>query len=188
MDIKVPRIPRSWIIQEDSVPFTLPIPSWRKRADFGLLPAAGDGSNLGITGTLGANSPNLVGTSCNNSFALEYARTQFVLPECYVAGSAIILRAHAVIINAAFVSANIDVEAYVSTKDTGTTGDLVTTVAQALSVNVWADEDFDIAGAGLVAGDLFDLKIGLLVTDNGGGMPPCQAFIGDTRMMLSIKG
>lgn len=179
---------RANIVQEDSVLFNIPLNKWRRVGDMALLPTAGDATNLGyVCGTLTFGSgPKLQGSNAVGNAKLEYARCDFMLPECYVAGQAITFRARANRSAAANTANTLDLEVYTTNDEGGFGADICATAAQNLNA-AFTDHDFTITPTGLVAGDGLIFKLISNCNDTGGAIGS-QHNVGATKVLLSIKG
>lgn len=147
-----------------------------------------DGAALGITETagdfyraLGTNQIFIKGEATVNETEVSVGYFRFVLPENYVAGGTITLRATTdvdvagdAVLNAA---STIDFEAYKQSTTDGSVGsDLVTTAATAVTATA-ADKDFTVTPTGLVAGDTLIVKMTTSIVEDAGGTGAATAFI-----------
>jgi len=141
---------------------------------------------------VGTNQLFINGEAAVNETELSTGVWEFVLPENYVAGGSISLRAVAgvtvagdAVLNA---SSTIDMEARKQTDTTGAIGsDLVTTAATALPA-AGATYDFVVTPTGLAAGDKLVCKLATSVIEDAGGTGAATAFITKLGAVIQVKG
>ena len=141
---------------------------------------------------LGTNQWLITGEAAVNETEASVGLFSFQLPENYVAGGTITLRASAfvtvagdAVLNA---SSTIDMEARKVTKTTGAVGsDLVTTAATAI-VAAGANYDFTVTPTGLVAGDKLVCKLTTSIIEDAGGTGAATAVITALGAVLQVKG
>ena len=141
---------------------------------------------------LGTNQMFINGEATVNETELSVGWFSFVLPENYVAGGTITLRAIAgvtvagdAVLNAA---STIDMEARKQTDTTGAVGsDLVTTAATALPA-AGATYDFVVTPTGLVAGDKLVCKLATSVVEDAAGTGAATAFVNKLGAVIQVKG
>lgn len=174
-------LPRT-ILTQQTVEYPIPAWHWRRFGDaagLALLPAAPDGTNIGLK----AGTPILIGSTTATTVT-EYAVTSLKLPPEYDAGETVTVRLHAKVSAAASTSAKVDIEFYLSDREGGNTGgDLCADGEQTLSTS-YVDKDFTITPGGLSPGDLIEIKVKFELIDNSDG-----ALIQATgSLLLDVKG
>ncbi len=181
-------VARSAMLQEDAVVIPIPLSAWRQTGNMEQLPAAGDGTNIGfIPGAFATNSPYLQPTVTTGATATEYARTQVVLPECYVNAQTVTFRIRMTAQNPGVPGTiTIDLRAFESDGQRGISADLCDTAQQSY-VEAWVDYDFVITPTDLVVGDVLDLEI-KVVNQESLGFDPLYTWIGRTSLLIDIKG
>lgn len=141
------------------------------------------------TGTFGTAPPVINAGDCKNLGATtRYARFQMQLPECYDSGETITLALSAGMkTTIASTSCTVDVECYKIDKISGIGSDLCATAAQSINSLTFATKSFTITPSGLVAGDVFDVRITIAVSDTATGtaVTPTIAAI---DLLCDIKG
>jgi hypothetical protein len=146
-----------------------------------------DGAALGVvTSTddffrdIGTNQWNLKGEPSVNETEATTGLFSFVLPENYVSGGTITLRAVADVLiegDAVLTSATIDFEARLVSMTDGSIGsDLVTTAATAITATA-GTKDFTVTPTGLVAGDKLSCKMVTSVIEEAGGTGAATALL-----------
>lgn len=110
---------------------------------------------------------NFVGNQCSGNTKTDYAQIDAVLPAWYVPGAAIKIRIRAKW-STTLLTASSLVDCEVKVAADGTLGsDICTTAAQQLTTS-FANYDFTVTPTGRVAGDLLNIRFGLLGDDTGG--------------------
>lgn len=184
-------IARSDIDQDTLKPFNIPLTSFRIHDAFASnLPATSSGNDLGLVGgTFGTASPVLQTADLKTAGATSnYARALFQLPAEYDSGQTILIRVHAqMVTTVADTSSTIDVECYKVDQEAGIGSDLCTTAATSINSLTGADYDFTITPTGLVAGDVFDIRITSAVNDAAGGTAVI-AEVGNVDLRCDIRG
>lgn len=148
---------------------------------------AADGAALALSETagdffrdIGTNQWLIRGEATINETEVSVGFFTFTLPENYVAGGTVTLRAVADIVlagDAVLTSATIDMEAFKQTDATGAIGsDLVTTAATAVTTTGGA-KDFTVTPTGLVAGDKFIVKVTGTVIEEAAGTGAAHMLI-----------
>ena len=142
-----------------------------------------------IGGTFGTSPPVISAGDLKAAGATSrYARLQIVLPECYDAGETITLALYAgMVTTIADTSCTIDVQCYKLDKAAGIGSDLCATAAMTMNSLVLAAKSFTITPSGLVAGDVFDVRIAIACTDaaTGTAVTPTIAAI---DLLCDIRG
>lgn len=128
------------------------------------LPGTASADDLAlITGTLGTKLPSIRTSDGKNTTVNQYARTQFRLPPEYDAGNTITIRLNAgMVTTVSSTTGAVDVECYKN----GAGADLCTTAQTSCNNLVAADKDFTITPAGLVPGDILDIRIKGAIVDS----------------------
>ena len=141
---------------------------------------------------IGTNQYYIAGEATVNETELSEGWFSFVLPENYVAGGTISLRAVAgvtiagdAVLNA---SSTIDMECRLQTDTTGAVGsDLVTTAAQALAA-AGATFNFTVTPTSRAAGDKLICKLATSVIEDAGGTGAATAFITKLAAVIQVQG
>lgn len=154
------------------------------------LPGTASSDDLAYaTGTFGTAPPVINAGDCKNLGATtRYARFQMQLPECYDSGETITLAISAGMkTTVASSSCTVDVECYKIDKISGIGSDLCATAATTINSLTFATKSFTITSSGLVAGDVFDVRITIACNDTGTGtaVTPTIAAI---DLLCDIKG
>ena len=134
-----------------------------------VLPGTAANDDLAIiTGTFGSASPQIQSSDAKNTTVTQRAGFQVVLPNNYVAGSAVTIRVPAgMITTVANGTATVDIEAYEINRTSGAVGsDLCATAAQTINSLTAAAKDFTITPTNLVAGDILDCRVTIAITDS----------------------
>lgn len=136
------------------------------------LPDAPDGTNLGHGDAAGSV---LTGGQTNNTAISETCAFDFVLPAEYVAAAALTLRVRCKVSATRFLNQRIDAVAKLLGDSLG--ADICATAVQAITTS-YADYDFVITPATLVAGKVLHVELTLSTDDTGGstnGTPTISA-------------
>lgn len=187
----LPPYPRASLVQDTLALYPIPWGSWRVWDAYQTVlpgtPATDDLALIG--GTFGTGTPSIQTEDLKTAGATnKYARTMLVLPPEYDGGETLSVRFHAgMLTTVADGSATIDAEVYLSDNEAGLGLDLVTTAAQSINSLTLADKDFTIDPAGLVAGDILDLRITLAINDAASGTA-VKGIVGAAFLMADIKG
>ena len=169
----LPTYPRSRLEQEGSMVQQLPITEWSVFDAFAtrLAVTALSADDLSLVGgTFGTDAPFISTLDVKAAGCTKKARILFQLPCEYVTGASLFIRAFAGMKTTVSDGAcTIDFSAYKTGITTTATvvdaGDLVTTAATSIKFLSWANYDFAINPAGLVAGDWLDIQLTIAVTD-----------------------
>lgn len=150
------------------------------------LPGTSAADDLALLGaTFGTNSMYIGTGDVKTLTVTRYARFQRALPDDYVAGSAITLRAFAGMQTAAAdASCTLDVEAYAADGEGGIGSDLCTTAAQSINSTTFANVDFTITPTGLVAGDQLDIRL-TVYSEDSAGASAVDPTIGKIQLLTS---
>lgn len=142
-----------------------------------------------IGGTFGTAPPTISAGDLKAAGATtRYARFQMQLPECYDSGETVTLSIYAgMVTTVADTSCTVDVQCYKLDKITGIGSDLCATSATTINSLVLGAKNFTITPSGLVAGDVFDVRIAITCTDaaTGTAVTPTIAAI---DLLCDIKG
>jgi len=154
------------------------------------LPGTAATDDLALIGGTFATAPPTIsaGDLKNAGATTRYARFQMQLPECYDGGETVTLSIYAgMATTIASTSCTVDVECYKIDKLTGIGADLCATAAITINSLVFAAKAFTITPSGLVAGDVFDVRIAIACSDTGTGtaVTPTIAAI---DLVCDIKG
>jgi hypothetical protein len=154
------------------------------------LPGTPATDDLGLVGGTFGTSPPVVsaGDLKAAGATTRYARFQMRLPESYDAGETVTLSLSAgMATTVADTSCTLDVECYKIDKITGIGSDLCSTAATSINSLVFASIPFTITASGLVAGDVFDVRVAIACNDaaTGTAVTPTIAAI---DLLCDIKG
>ena len=160
---------------------------------------AADGADLALSETaddffrnVGTNQWLIDGEATVNETELSSGLFSFLLPENYVAGGTISLRASALVVLAGDAvndaTSTIDMQARKVTKTTGAIGaDLVSTAATTLAT-AGADYNFVVDPTGLVAGDKLVCKLATSMVETAGGTGAANSRITALVAVIQAKG
>jgi hypothetical protein len=154
------------------------------------LPGTAATDDLALVGGTFGTSPPVVSAGDLKAVGAttRYARFQVRLPECYDSGETITLSLSAgMATTVADTSCTLDVECYKIDKVGGIGSDLCATAATSINSLVFAAIPFTITASGLVAGDVFDVRIAIACNDaaTGTAVTPTIAAI---DLLADIKG
>lgn len=133
-----------------------------------VLPGTPANDDLGLVGGTFATAPPTIsaGDLKAAGATTRYARFQVQLPECYDSGETLKLSIYAgMVTTVADTSCTVDVQCYKIDKAAGIGSDLCATAAISINSLVLAAKEFTITASGLVAGDVFDVRIAIACTD-----------------------
>lgn len=133
------------------------------------LPDTAATDDLALIGGTFATAPPTVsaGDLKDAGATTRYARFELRLPECYDAGQTVTLSISAgMVTTVASVSCTIDAQIYKLNKITGISADLCATAAIDINSLVFGARAFAITPSGLVAGDVFDVRIAIACNDS----------------------
>ncbi len=186
-----PGLSRANLAQDTLKPYTIPWTAWRIHdALASNLPGTSASANLGlIGGTFASASPSIQTSDLQSAGATSrYARAQIPLPAEYDDGETVVLRFHAgMVTTIADNTCTLDVQAYETDEEVGISADLCATGATTMNSLVFADIDFTITAAALVAGDLLDVRI-LIACNDAAASTAVLATIGAAQLLCDIKG
>lgn len=184
-------VARTQLAQDTLKPFPVPFELFRVwNAYETVLPGTSASDDLGLYGGTFATGSQLIRTyDVKNAGAVTlYARVRAALPAEYDAGQTITLRLKCgMVTTVASVSATVDVEAYKVNSEGGIGSDLCATSATTINSLTYANKDFTITETGLVAGDVFDIRITVAVNDSGTGTAVIAA-IGSCDLLCDVRG
>lgn len=155
---------------------------------------AADGAALAASETagdffrqIGTNQLYIQGEAAQMETEASVGWFSFVLPENYVAGGTITLRAVVDVTGSGTLgTCTVDFEARLQTDATGAVGsDLVSTAATAVSAT-GAAKDFTVTPTGLVAGDKLVVKVTTSIEETMN--TPIQAIITKLGVVVQVKG
>lgn len=154
------------------------------------LPGTAAADDLALVGGTFGTSPPVVSAGDVKALGAttRYARLQVQLPECYDAGETMSLVINCgMVTTIADTSCTVDVQCYKIDKAAGIGADLCATAATSMNSVTFAAKTFSITSSGLVAGDVFDVRITIAVTDaaTGTAVTPTIAAI---DLVCDIKG
>jgi len=170
----LPGVARTALVQDDLLAFPQNLADFRVWDAFGTtLPTTSATDDLGLyTGTFATGCPYVATSDLKNAGATtRYARLLVKVPECYVAGQSLTLRAAAgMLTTVASTTATIDFEAYLVGRDTLKSGsDLVSTSATSINSLTFGNKDFVLTTSTLTPGALLDVRVTIAVNDTGTG-------------------
>ena len=183
-------IERSKLAEEAKASYPIPWTWWRVWDAYQtVLPNPSANDDLGLYGgTWATDSPYIACYDVKTLNALPfYARATIPLPAEYMDAGDVDLRFHARTSAAADTSCTLDVVAYESDTETGIGADLCATAATSINNATWDDYDYSITAAGLVAGNILDVRIHVAINDGAGGAS-VQAMIGAAFLRCDIQG
>jgi hypothetical protein len=154
------------------------------------LPGTAATDDLALVGGTFATAPPTVSGGDMKALGAttRYARFQMQLPECYDAGQTITLSMSAgMVTTVADTSCTLDVQCYKLDKVTGIGSDLCATAATSINSLTFADIPFTITPTGLIAGDVFDVRIAITCTDAATGTAVTPTIAG-LDLLCDIKG
>lgn len=166
------QVPRTVLAQNPGAAFPIDLTNLRTWDDFATnLPGTAATDDLAIIeGTFGTDAPRLqTGDLKAAGATTRYARFTFALPEQYVDGDAFTIRVRAGMdTTISDGTATVDIEAYRYDDDGGVGSDLCATAAQDINSLTKSDNDFTITPTGLSAGDVFDVRVAVAISDTAG--------------------
>lgn len=186
-----PDVARSNLSQSSLALFPIPWTWWRVWDAYQTnLPGTSAADDLGLYGgTFATDSPSIRTYDVKTAGAVTlYARAGVPLPAEYDDGEDVVVRFHAgMLTTVADTTATIDLQAYESDGEAGIGSDLVTTAATTINSLTLADKDFVINAAGLVAGDILDMRVALAINDGASGTAVI-GIIGAAYLACDIRG
>ncbi len=186
-----PEIARSELLQSENDRFKIQPTDWRVwDALHTNLPGTAATDDLAlIGGTFGTASPTIqTGDLKAAGSTSRYARCTFQLPNCYVLGQSVTVRAHAGMkTTVADTAATVDFEVYRSNDEEGIGSDLCATAATTINSLTDANKDFTVTPATLNPGDTLDIRMTVLVND-AATATAVIGQIGSVELLLDVKG
>lgn len=182
-------IARTKLALDSLKPFDIPLATWKIWDSLQQLPATSSADDLGwYPGTFGTNAPLIRTSDLKNAGSTTlYCRTQIAVPPEYdSAGNFQIRIFGGMVTTVASTTGTIDVEAYEITAATHG-ADLCSTAAQSINSTTFANKDFVITAAGLVAGDTLDVRLTMVVNDSATATAVIGA-IAKTQILCDIRG
>ena len=180
--------PRANFLQEDAVPYPIPLTAFRW-ADGTIPDTTGAAGNPQIVmGGYGSGTGIFIGEDSQAAAKTETLFFDFAIPECYVAAQTV-----AVTVTARYADAGsntmatktIDCEAY-KVAEAGTAGsDICATAIQTLT-GAMAQYTFVITAATLSPGDM--LRVFIQIITEGNNDDVVKAELGGASVQLDIKG
>lgn len=187
-----PSINRSTLTQESLAVYPIPWTWWRVWDALQTnLPGTSATDDLAlIGGTFATGSPSIQTSDLGGAGStVRYARCTIPLPIEYVAGQTVALRFSAgMVTTVADQSASIDVQAYKADREAGIGADICATALITINSTTLADKDFTITPATLSPGDVLDVRITVLVDDDGDGGAGITGIIGAAELLCDVKG
>ena len=187
-----PLLARSYLEQESLAVYPIPWTWWRVWDALQTnLPGTSATDDLALVGgTFATGSPSIQTSDLGGSGAVtRYARATIPLPAEYVAAETVVLRFSAgMVTTVADQSATLDVQAYLADREAGIGADICATAATTINSTTLADKSFTITATTLSPGDLLDVRIAVLVDDDGDGGAGITGIIGAAELLVDIKG
>jgi hypothetical protein len=185
-----PQLRSSVLKQTDNAVFPIPWANLRVWDAYGTnLPATAATDDLGLIGGTFATAPPMVQSGdCKAASTTRYARTQVIVPECYVAQETL-----SIVISAGMkttvsdTSCTVDVECYRTDKISGISADLCATAAQSINSLTFASKTFAITSSTISAGDVLDVRITIACVD-GATATAVTPTIAGLDLACDIKG
>lgn len=183
---------RSQSTQQTLAVFPIPLTSLRVHDAYQtVIPGTAASDDLGLLGTaFGTSAPTVVTSDAKATTVTQYARFEVMIPESYVTGETVVLRAFAGMkTTVSDGTATIDFSAYKKTGDGGITGgDIVSTSATTINGSLTnSARDFNVTASSLASGDILDCRVVIAITDAATG----TAVIGEIdylALCCDIKG
>lgn len=183
-------IARTQLVTE-TLAIAIPLSAWKIWDTLQQLPTTGPtgADDLGwYAGTFATSAP-LIRTADVKAAGAQTmrARAQITLPDNYVSGGTISIRAFCGMVTTISDGAvTIDFEAC---KVTGATvgSDLVATAATSINLLTFANRDFVVTPTGLVAGDMLDVRMTVATADVA-VVTAVIAAIARTQLLVQVKG
>jgi hypothetical protein len=177
---------RADLTEEALAVYGIPIYSLRAAdlADMGIAETAGDHYLVLATDVI-----TLYSEVANNETETSVSYFQFILPPEYVAAGDVKIRIKHQLTGAGTDGAGgstVDFEAWEQDGNGVTGSDLVTTTATTTTKGSWATTDFVVTAAGLVAGDILNIRFTSVVAENA--TANLQGQYDGLAMLLDIKG
>lgn len=182
-------ITRTQLGEEALAVYGIPAHDLKSNAGAALLAAETAGTfNISVA----ANVVSVQGEITDNETEVSVGVFQFVLPPEYVAAGDVKVRLKTALIKTGAAVDNastIDVEVYEQTGNGAVGADLCETAAQSwAAVDTWYTKDFVVTAAGLVAGDILNVKITTNVVDSEVGAGTLRANLDGIAVLLDVKG
>jgi len=153
------------------------------------LPSTETAGNFDVT--LGTNTLVANGEVTDNETEVSLVYFQIVLPPEYVSAGDVTIRLPvALIATGAAVDNGSTIDVSVYEQASGAVGtDLVTTTAASfVALDTWYNKDFVVTAAGLVAGDILNVKVTASVIDSEAGAGTIVLNLDPPRVLMDIKG
>lgn len=186
----LPLRPRSSFEQEALAVYPVPIADLRVFDAFQTLLGTPASDDLGITTPdHGTGIPYVSSGDVKNTTATRKLRFEFTLPPEYDPQQTVRVRlAGGMITTIASASATVDVECFLSARDTTKSGsDLCANAAQSINSLTFAELSFDITSSALSPGDTLDVLVTVAVVDSATATAVIAA-LAHLEMLLDIKG
>ncbi len=141
---------------------------------------------------LAANVYDIQGEITDNETEVSVGYIQFVLPPEYVAAGDVTVRIKTSLVKTAAAVDNgstIDAEVYEQTGNGAVGADLCTTAASGwAATDTWYTKDFAVTAAGLVSGDILNIKVTTSVVDSEAGAGTLRANLDGIAVLCDVKG
>lgn len=181
---------RSKLQQEDLTPFPILLPSgytWDHAATASPETPANDDLGL-VTGTPGSAAISYQTGDVKAAGCTRKVGFTKEVPQNYVAGQTLIIRAHAgMLTTVSDGAATIDVECWKSSEAATASSDLCATAAQSIKSLTLADKDFTITPTTLAAGDILEIVVTVAITDTATGTAVI-GILGSLKLCCDTKG
>lgn len=154
-----------------------------------VLPGTAAADDLALVGgTFGTGSPTIQTGDSKAASTTRRARFLVPLPAEYDPAGTVTIRASAgMVTTVSDTTATIDFEVYESNKATGIGSDLCATAATTINSLTFSDKDFSITAAGLVAGDLLDVRMTIAIVD-GATATAVIGAVGSLELLCQVRG
>lgn len=173
-------------------PFPVELQLFRVWDAFQTPLGSASSDDLGMaTGTFATGLPYITTSDAKNTSVTQRARVLFKVPKNYDAAANAIMQINlrcGMLTTVASSSATIDVEAYLSNRDTAKSGsDLISTSLTSINSLTFADVPFNFTTTTLVAGSWLDIRVTIAITDVATGTAVIGA-IAHAEMLMAVKG
>lgn len=181
-------IPRSYLEQEDLVPFPIPLIDWYVHDSRERLPATAAADDLAFKiGTFATSPDSIESSDAAGTTITQYALARWIVPEGFVTGQTLQFVANFKMQTVSDGTATLDIQVFENTKVGGIGSDLYAGAAVDVNDSAATDYSFAITSTGLSAGDELIIRMALAVTDSLTGSGVIGQF-NYTELQADIKG
>jgi hypothetical protein len=184
-------VKRGDLKQEDAKIYNVPLTSLRVHDALQTALGTAGNDDLGLSsGTFGTYGPTLTSGDLGEASldTARYGRFQFALPVEYVDGQTITLRVRGGMIVIADVTGSLDASVYKADEDSNEGDDLCATTVQDVNEAAYANFDFTVTPTGLIAGDMLDIRLAVIVDDDSTATANVQFDITQVQLLLDVRG